>query len=186
MAFIVESKELYFCVNGVNFAAQQWGDANGFPVLALHGWLDNSASFFALAPRLVGLNIIAIDMVGQGKSDHRPPAFCYTFWDDVIDVFAIADHFGWQEFSLLGHSRGAIVATLAAGTFPERIKCLALIEGFIPEAADCEAAPQQLADAIKGLNTQRKKSASIYPSRERAVKARAMGMFPLSMTAARA
>ena len=32
----------------IEVAASNWGDANGKPIIALHGWLDNMASFYPL------------------------------------------------------------------------------------------------------------------------------------------
>jgi pimeloyl-ACP methyl ester carboxylesterase len=177
---------LRFTVNGMNFAAQEWGDSTQLPVLALHGWLDNAASFFALAPRLKNLHIVALDMAGHGQSEHRPGQMAYTPWDDINDILAVADHFGWERFVLLGHSRGAIIGTLAAGTFPERFIALGLVEGLLPEPARAEEAPKQLASAIQGLRVQQRKSPSIYPDMSIAIKARERGMFPLGHAAAKA
>lgn len=179
-------RDLTFTVAGLKFAAQEWGEADGLPVLALHGWLDNSASFYALAPRLQGLRIIAIDMAGHGQSDHRPGTAPYNIWEDVAEIFAIADFLGWQKFALLGHSRGAIISVLAAGTFPERITHVALIEGLLPEVARAEDAPQQLAMAIEGVRIQVAKPRSTYQDISRAIIARQHGMFPLSRAAATA
>jgi pimeloyl-ACP methyl ester carboxylesterase len=177
-------REIQLTINGSNLSAQEWGEQGELPVLALHGWLDNSASFSALAPQLRGVHLIAIDMAGHGKSDHRPGVGPYHIWDDVPDVFAIADFFGWEKFALLGHSRGAIVAMLAAGTFPERITHVALVEGLLPEPGSVTDAPQQLATSIKTMQVLAKKSLSIYASLDEAITARERGMFPLSRTAA--
>lgn len=179
-------RELRFRVNGMDFAAQEWGDPSQLPVLALHGWLDNSASFFSLAPRLKNLHIVALDMAGHGRSDHRPGQMAYTPLDDINDIFAVADYLGWEKFALLGHSRGAIIGTLAAGTFPERFIALGLVEGFLPEPGNSENAPKQLADAIVGLRAQQQKKPSVYPDIEIAIKARERGMFPLGYEAAKA
>lgn len=186
MAQSTSPRELRFNVNGMSFAAQEWGDPTQLPVLALHGWLDNAASFFALAPRLKNLHIVALDMAGHGQSDHRSGQMAYTPWDDINDVFAVADHLGWERFALLGHSRGAIIGTLAAGTFPERFIALGLVEGLLPEPARSEDAPKQLASAIKGLRVQQQKTPSIYPDLSIAIKARERGMFPLGHAAAKA
>ena len=51
--------------------ALQFGNPNGKPVLALHGWLDNAASFIPMAPYLAEHNLVAIDMLGHGGSTHR-------------------------------------------------------------------------------------------------------------------
>jgi pimeloyl-ACP methyl ester carboxylesterase len=181
-----EPNELRFCANGISFAAQEWGRRGQLPVLALHGWLDNCASFFALAPLLNDVHLVALDMAGHGQTDHRPGQAGYAPWDDISDIFAVADFLGWEEFVLLGHSRGAIIATLAAGTFPKRIKSLLLVEGFLPEPAKAEDAPSQLANAILGLQAQSRKPLSVYPSVDLAIKARARGMFPLGQEAAKA
>ncbi len=186
MAQAFPPRDLRFCVNGVNFAAQEWGDPTQLPVLALHGWLDNSASFFALAPRLNNVHIVALDLAGHGKSEHRPGYMAYTLWDDINDIFAVADHLGWERFVLLGHSRGAIIGTLAAGTFPDRFIALGLVEGLLPEPARADDAPKQLAAAIQGLRTQQQKTPSIYPDIHLAIKARERGMFPLGYEAAKA
>ncbi len=186
MAQSTSPRELRFNVNGMNFAAQEWGDSTQVPVLALHGWLDNAASFFALAPRLKNLHIVALDMAGHGRSEHRPGQMAYTPWDDINDIFSVADYLGWDRFALLGHSRGAIIGTLAAGAFPERIIALGLVEGLLPEPAHPEDAPKQLANAIQGLRVQQQKKRSIYPDINLAIKARERGMFPLGYAAAKA
>lgn len=186
MAQVSVPRELRFSVNGVDFAAQEWGDPTQLPVLALHGWLDNSASFFALAPRLRDVHVVALDLAGHGKSDHRPGRTAYTLWDDINDIFAVADHLRWKRFVLLGHSRGAIIGTLAAGTFPDRFIALGLVEGLLPDPARAEDAPKQLAEAIKGLRAQQQKIPSVYPDIQLAIKARERGMFPLGHEAAKA
>jgi len=45
-----QSREISFQVGDLTIAAQEWGNPGDFPVIALHGWLDNSASFDRLAP----------------------------------------------------------------------------------------------------------------------------------------
>lgn len=179
------AQELIFDVDGMQFSAQAWGDPKGLPVLALHGWLDNSASFLALASRLNNLYIVALDLAGHGKSGHRKSSGPYNIWEDVPEIFSIADQLGWKKFALLGHSRGAIISLLAAGTFPERISHLALIEGALPELVSGDDAPRQLASSIKGINARLGKKLTLYADVESAIKARENGMFPLSYQAAK-
>lgn len=179
-------RELTIEIDGLTFAGQEWGEPGKPPILALHGWLDNSASFFALAPRLKDVHLIAIDMAGHGKSSHRPGTAPYNIWEDVAEIFTVADQLGWERFTLLGHSRGAIISMLAAGTFPERISRLALIEGLLPEPAKLDEAPEQLARSILGLRARASKPLSIYADLPSAIKARERGMFPLSYAAAAA
>lgn len=175
-----------FVVAGQHFAAQEWGAEGGLPVLALHGWLDNSASFSVLAPKLKNVHLVAVDLAGHGQSDHRRGPGPYNIWEDVGEIFAIADALGWQRFVLLGHSRGGIISAIAAGTFPERISHLALIEGILPETCKPEDAPRQLALSIRSVNVQMTKPLTCYSDRESAITAREHGMFPLSHASAKA
>ena len=122
--------EKTFTLNGFTYAAQYWGDGAGMPIIALHGWLDNSASFSVLAPQLEGVQLLALDLAGHGYSDHRAGLLDYGIWSEVPDIFAIADQMGWQRFALMGHSRGAMLAFLAAGALPERISHLILIDAL--------------------------------------------------------
>src|SRR5690554_1343394 len=179
-------RELRFQVDGLSFAAQEWGTSGQMPVLALHGWLDNSASFSVLAPHLKSLHIVAVDLAGHGQSDHRPGSAPYNIWEDVAEIFAIADHLGWSRFALMGHSRGAVIGMLAAGTFPARISHLAMIEGLWPEPPPANEAPEQLARSIKQGRALARKPLRVYPDLDHAISARERGMFPLSYPAARA
>lgn len=179
------SKERTFLVGDLTFAAQEWGRDGDLPMLALHGWLDNSASFTPMARLLKGVHLIAVDLAGHGKSSHRKGANAYNIWQDIGEMFAIADQLGWKQFALLGHSRGGIIATLAAGTFPERITHLTLIEGIMPEPLQAEYAPRQLALSIEGIKLQIEKKPTLYPSEAVAIAVRENGITLLRYEAAK-
>ncbi|GMG87444.1 alpha/beta fold hydrolase [Biformimicrobium ophioploci] len=180
--------ERRFLVGQKSFAAQEWQlpDAQGrmLPVIGLHGWLDNSATFTRLAPLLRGVHLMALDMAGHGQSDHRSADATYNLVEDVGDVIAIANALGWEKFLLLGHSRGAAVAMLAAGAFPERVQGVALIDGIIPLPQKEADAPADLARAVMDAETYRHKKPRRFASIEIAIEARLRGMFKLSRQAA--
>jgi pimeloyl-ACP methyl ester carboxylesterase len=119
-------------------AALEWGDPDAPPLLALHGWLDNAASFAALAPLLAkDFRVIAPDMPGHGRSAHLPQGVArYHVVDYVDHLLNAADALQLPRFRLLGHSLGAGVASLVAAAAPARIERLALIEGLGPLADD--------------------------------------------------
>lgn len=168
----------------IELAAHLYGPEDGVPVIALHGWLDNAASFARLAPLLPGLRIVALDFAGHGHSDHRPPSGSYAIWDYAHDVLQVAEQFGWQRFSLLGHSMGAIVSVLLAGAMPERIERLALIDGLIPYTGEADTAPQKLGEALKAQLALAGKSKPVYAEFDRAVQARMRGVGAVSREAA--
>jgi pimeloyl-ACP methyl ester carboxylesterase len=168
----------------IELAAHLYGPEDGIPVIALHGWLDNAASFSRLAPLLPGLRIVALDFAGHGHSDHRPPGGSYAIWDYAYDVLQVAEQFGWQRFSLLGHSMGAIVSVLLAGAIPERVERLALIDGLIPYTGEPDTAPQKLGEALKAQLALAGKSKPVYAEFDRAVEARMRGVGAVSREAA--
>src|SRR5690606_23934358 len=145
------------------------------PVMALHGWLDNCASFDFLAPLMPKLDLLAVDLVGQGKSSHRQCLNAYNIWQDIGELIALANHLGWEKFGLMGHSRGAMIATLLAGAFPERVSHLAVIESFIPHVIPAADAAKQLASAVESIQGMQNRPRSTYDSFEKAVAAREKG-----------
>lgn len=113
-------------------AALQWGAPDAPPLLALHGWLDNAASFMRLAPLLASTRrVLALDLPGQGHSAHLPAsALRYHAVDSVEQVLDAAAALGLEQFDLLGHSLGAGIASLLAAAAPPRVQRLVLIEGL--------------------------------------------------------
>lgn len=168
----------------IELAAHLYGPEDGQPVIALHGWLDNAASFARLAPLLPGMRIVALDFAGHGHSDHRPPGSSYAIWDYAYDVLQVAEQFGWQRFSLLGHSMGAIVSVLLAAAMPERIERLALIDGLIPYTGEADSSPQKLGEALKAQLALAGKRKPVYSEFSRAVEARMRGVGAVSREAA--
>ncbi|MHA6637428.1 alpha/beta fold hydrolase [Stutzerimonas frequens] len=177
-------EEVRLSLPHLEVAAHLYGPEDGQPVIALHGWLDNAATFARLAPRLQGLRIVALDLPGHGHSDHRPVGASYNIWDYAHDVLQVAEQFGWKRFSLLGHSMGAIVSVLLAGALPERIERLALIDGVIPYTGEADEAPQKLGAAIEALLAVDDKRKPVYATFDQAVAARMKGVGAVSHEAA--
>ncbi|MDH5822049.1 alpha/beta hydrolase [Luteimonas sp. RD2P54] len=157
---------------GVRIAGLRSGNAGAPRVLALHGWLDNAASFLPLAPWLAHLDLVAPDLPGHGRSAHLPPGSDYSFAGALHSVLDIADALGWERFALLGHSMGAGIASLVAAAAPRRIERLLAIEalGALPEDPARTAA--RLREAVAAARALRGKRLRLFPDPEPAVRAR--------------
>ena len=180
----LDVEEVRLSLPHIELAAHVFGPADGVPVIALHGWLDNANSFARLAPRLHGLRILAIDMAGHGHSAHRPLGAGYALWDYVYDVLQVAEQMGWQRFGLLGHSLGAIVSVVLAGAMPHRVSHLALIDGVLPPTANDEDPAERLGMALQAQLDHENKRKSVHKTLERAIEARMKGVVAVSREAA--
>lgn len=128
-------------LRGVEHHLSIWGDEDAPLVVYLHGWGDSGATFQFVVDALRGdYRIVAPDLRGFGRSAHRGPA--YWFPDYLADLDALL-----QELSpdgpviLIGHSMGANVAGLFAGSMPERVSAFVNLEGFGLPDSDPDEAP---------------------------------------------
>ncbi|HKI73713.1 MAG TPA: alpha/beta hydrolase [Pseudomonadales bacterium] len=126
-----EGRPLKFEVLGLTLHAKQWGDPEGRPAIGLHGWLDNANTFDRLAPLLPELNFICLDFAGHGLSDHRPEGVHYHPIYDIQEVLAVANELNWHQFTVIGHSMGASIASELAAMFPDRVHASVHIDGFL-------------------------------------------------------
>ncbi|MDH5673281.1 MAG: alpha/beta hydrolase [Myxococcales bacterium] len=131
-------------LSGLRIAYRRYGPTEAQPVLCLHGWLDNAASFAPLAEHMPDYQLIAPDLAGHGHSDHRALCTPYHHLDWVLDMIAFCDALKLERFALLGHSMGAGIAALLAGTVPERVRHLGLIEGTGPRPTPAAELPTLL------------------------------------------
>ena len=180
----VAARERRFELPGLSLAAAEWGEPPGVPVLAAHGWLDNAGSFDLLAPLLRGCHLVSLDLAGHGASDFRSPDAAYSLWQDVGDLLEAAEQLQWPRLNLLGHSRGAAIATLFAATFPERVAKLVLLEGGLPFVGSADDAPHALAKALLDRRNLLGKSGRVFTDRATAIDERAAGFSKVSRAAA--
>lgn len=111
-----------------------WGPTSEQPIIALHGWQDNSGTWDNLIPLLPSeIAILAIDFPGHGLSSHYSPGqFYYLFWDGVLLLRRIVKHYNWKKITILGHSLGGAIGFLYSGIFPDDVDKLIQIDIVSP------------------------------------------------------
>lgn len=157
---------------GLHVAGLRTGTAGGMPVLALHGWLDNAASFVPLAARLPDLDWAMVDLPGHGLSDHLPADAAYTTPQAIVQVLAIMDALGWERCVLLGHSMGAAIASLVAAVAPQRVHALIAIEALGGLAAPAEETVARLRAHVAALAALGDKQLRVFADLTAPVRAR--------------
>ena len=127
-------------IRGVDYHFSEWGDEGAPLFFYLHGWADTGSTFQFVVDALASdWRIIAPDWRGFGRTTLRSQS--YWFPDYLADLHEILNHFSPHEpVKLVGHSMGGNIASLYAGTMPERVSDLINIEGFgLPESDPLDA-----------------------------------------------
>jgi pimeloyl-ACP methyl ester carboxylesterase len=101
----------------------------GPTLLLLHGFGGAKEDFAdqldALASRH---HVVTFDHRGHGESDSPVDAASYTFDRLALDAIAVADAVGADQFRLLGHSMGGMVARRVVLAHPQRVEALVLMD----------------------------------------------------------
>ena len=164
--------DLQWQVDGLDIAALAWGCPDNPPVLALHGWLDNACSFAMLAPLLTEHYVVALDLTGHGQSSRRSLDATYQVYDDLPQIFAVVQQLGWEQFALIGHSRGAVIATLFAAAFADRVEKLVLLDSVSPPPLDPGEFVGQLRRYVLEKERLTNRRTRVYENPEQAITAR--------------
>ncbi len=111
-------------------------------VILLHGFLDFAWTWEEVVRTglLDRYRLIAPDLRGYGDSDRVGAGGYYHFFDYLADVHDLIEQLvpgkdaqgPLPKVSIVGHSMGGAVASYYAGSFPERVSRLVLLEGLGP------------------------------------------------------
>ncbi len=136
-------------VRGVEYCINEWGEDDAPLFFYLHGWADTGATFqFVVDALKSDWRVIAPDWRGFGRTRHR----CHAYWfpDYLADLHEILNVYSPDEPArLVGHSMGANVCSLYAGTIPERVSTFVNIEGFGLSDSDPTDAPVRYRDWLE-------------------------------------
>lgn len=135
--------------NGMELSFAQQGDADGLPVLLLHGLGDSWRSYEPVLKHLPeSVRAIALTQRGHGDSTHPPEG--YRFGDYVDDLEAFLNALHLDAAILVGHSSHGVVSEQFAIDHPDRILGLVLI-GTPLSLRDNEAARNLFDSTISKL-----------------------------------
>lgn len=104
------------------------GGAGSVPVVFIHSLAGNTQQWSAQLNHIrTTRRAIALDLRGHGQS--LPPANGeYTIDSMAQDIQTVVEELGVERFILVGHSMGGSVAGAYAGTYPERVVGLLLVD----------------------------------------------------------
>lgn len=129
-----------------------WGMQQKQPILAMHGWQDNAASFDCLAPLIVkNTPVLAIDLPGHGLSSWLPPGFMYMELVYFMLIKRIQKYFGWKKVKILGHSLSTMTAYWYAATFPMDMQYVVALDFFKFPTIETDMYAEFFGKAVNGI-----------------------------------
>ena len=153
----MELRENYFTHDGLRLHYWEWGDPHGETLVFVHGIRDQGRSWEPLIGCLLSFgwplrHAVALDLRGHGDSDWPGGCRGYQHEDFLVDLAGLLAHLDKESFTLIGHSLGGSMALLYAGTFPQKVKRLVLLESLGPFARADEEVPEIMAERLNGRN----------------------------------
>ncbi len=111
-------------------------EGEGTPLLCLHGWtMDHTMWRYQEPLTKRGIMLVTYDRRGHGDRQQVASGLDR----DLSDIEALARHFSWRRFALLGMSQGARLAHTYAQRHPTEISHLILQSA--PASQDIQAEP---------------------------------------------
>lgn len=132
----------------MTFHYRTHGDADGLPMLLLHGSFASSRwwePFFAILPDEI--YAIAPDLRGCGGSERSEDG--YEIHEQAEDVAAFVEALGLDAFDLVGHSSGGALAVEYALAHPARLGHLILVDSAPVEGVFTPLEGYQLLDQMR-------------------------------------
>ncbi len=148
---------------------------SGKRILALHGWLDNAATFDTFAPLLKNVQFVAMDLPGHGLSSHKAAGYPYHMIDSIGVILAVMEELRWKSCILMGHSLGGAISTLFAGAFPEKVEKLVSFEALGPFSAEADVFPERVRKSFTELILTKQKKLPVYSTVDAALETRLKG-----------
>ena len=133
----------------LNVGYADLGPRNGPPVLLLHGWPYDIHTYEEVAPLLAaqGHRVVVPFLRGYGSTRFLSDATPRNAQQTAIaaDAIALLDALGIQQATVAGCDWGARTACVMAALWPQRVKALVSVSGYL--VTNVKAGPQPLAPA---------------------------------------
>jgi pimeloyl-ACP methyl ester carboxylesterase len=119
----------FFQSHGLRLHYWDWGNADAPLLLLVHGGRDHGRSWDLIARSLQPhFHVLAPDLRGHGDSDWTRGG-SYALTEYVYDLSRLVRSTAAPEVTIVGHSMGGMVGLIYAGTFPEQVSRLVVLDG---------------------------------------------------------
>jgi pimeloyl-ACP methyl ester carboxylesterase len=155
----------YYQSQGLRLHYTDWGNGSAPPLLLVHGGLDQSRSWDAVARALrTSFHVVAPDLRGHGDSDWATGS-SYSLADHVYDLTCLIKSAGFEQVAIVGHSMGGMVSLTYAGAFPQNVSRLVVLDGVTNfPARSVKPIDVRIAEWVGDLDKTAQRKIHRYPS----------------------
>jgi pimeloyl-ACP methyl ester carboxylesterase len=155
----------YYQSQGLRLHYTDWGNGSAPPLLLVHGGLDQSRSWDAVARALrTSFHVVAPDLRGHGDSDWATGS-SYSLADHVYDLTCLIKSAGLEQVAIVGHSMGGMVSLTYAGAFPQNVSRLVVLDGVTNfPARGVKPIDVRIAEWVGDLDKTAQRKIHRYPS----------------------
>lgn len=107
---------------------------SGRSILCLAGLTRNATDFTYVLPHLADHRVIRLDYRGRGQSDYAEDFMTYNILREGLDAVELLNHLDLPQATILGTSRGGLIAMALAATVPDRLQAV-ILNDIGPEVA---------------------------------------------------
>ncbi|MGZ8521384.1 MAG: alpha/beta fold hydrolase [Candidatus Binatia bacterium] len=145
----------HYVHDGLKMHYWEWGDPKEETYVFVHGVRDQGRSWDHFLDELISRGVpikhaVALDLRGHGDSEWPSTSRGYAHEDFLTDLAGLLKHLDKDPVTIIGHSLGGSMCLLYAGTFPERVKRMVLLESLGPFARSDDEVPNIMAERLKG------------------------------------
>lgn len=167
---MIEPEHRFFESQGLRLHYVDWGNEAAPPLVLIHGGLDHCRNWDAIARALQPhFHVLAPDLRGHGDSEWARGS-SYSLVDNVYDLTQLMGFAKVQAASLVGHSMGGMVALAYAGTYPEMVSRLVVLDGAFLSGAEPRPIAEQMSRWIDQLDRIARHQESTFGTIEEAAK----------------
>ena len=125
-----------FAHDGLVFDLKDEGPEDGFPIVFLHGFPQDSTSWDGVVDPLHehGFRTLAPNMRGYSATARPPSAKDYVAAKTVGDVIGLLDALDLEKAHIVGHDWGGFVAWGVGAAHPDRVETLSVLSTPHPAA----------------------------------------------------
>jgi pimeloyl-ACP methyl ester carboxylesterase len=128
-ASLVGPADRFYESQGLRLHYTDWGNDAAPPLILIHGGRDHCRSWDELARALRRhFHIMVPDLRGHGDSDWAKGS-SYSLSDYLYDLTRLVQSAAAHNTAIVGHSMGGMIGLMYAGTFPDKVSHLAVLDG---------------------------------------------------------